>query len=247
MCVTWPANLSCERLHASAFSWIGSLCDLAQKRPTWEVGGCLRVSVSFSRVFFCCILRPSPIVSFSPVCFFAFLLRHCVAQYCVLTHCASLDVCGASSLQLCFCTVHVHIQCYSFEWRVFWPFFPLLWAALCFCWTNLTCLAVLTPRGQPSCFLVPAFISENTKDYPLPSWPPMFNLYHWAMRRWGSLVLIAIASKLLCPPLLIRWTDCVGLVYRFSQMEHWSAHQGVPSQSHTIVHSTCLQSIHTSR
>ena len=159
---------------------------------------------------------------------------HC-AQYCV--YCASLDVCGASSLQLCFCTVHVHIQCYSFEWRVFWPFFPLLWAALCFCWTNLTCLAVLTPRGQPSCFLVPSFISENTKDYPLPSWPPMFNLYHWAMRRWGSLVLIAIASKLLCPPLLIRWTDCVGLVYRFSQMEHWSAHQGVPSQSHTIVHS----------
>ena len=71
----------------------------------------------------------------------------------------------------------------------------------------------------------------------------MFNLYHWAMRRWGSLVLIAIASNLLCPPLLIRWTDCVGLVYRFSQMEHWSAHQGVPSQSHTIVHSTCLQSI----
>ena len=66
LCQILPTNLSCERLHSVE----SGLCDL-QKKKTRKLGGCLRVSVSFSLVF--CIFGPGTVHN-------------------IVSHCASLDV-----------------------------------------------------------------------------------------------------------------------------------------------------------
>ena len=83
-------------------SWIRyerSLCDVAKKRPGEATGAC--ASVSAFLLF--CIFGPSTACT----------------QYCVFLHCASLDVCRASSLQLCFCSAHSMLQLWMTRFLAF--------------------------------------------------------------------------------------------------------------------------------